>query len=112
MSATRSQQAWSAGKFNDPVAPLSGFELITQGIPQDLWLSTPQVLDYINAYFETRYVPEWCIAALGLKFSDPSLNGYGKKHTGLVQETTLISFDEMTPEDIASASYTMEEAGK
>ena len=108
MQATSKQHEWSSGKFQDKAAPLSGFERITQDTPQDQWLSTPAVVDYVRANFETRYCPEFMIAALSLRFSDPELNKGTSKHTKLVPETTIISIGDMSESDHTFASYELD----
>ena len=86
-----------------PKSTLSGFEQLAKGIPEAEWMQIPELIGYVEDFFETRYCPEWMIAELELRFSDPELN------TDFVKPTTLapalIGFADMTPREINEAKY-------
>lgn len=70
------QQSFRDGTVSTvtPKVVLSGFEQLSKAIPEDQWLNTPALVEYVRANFETRYCPEQMIAALDLKFHDSDLN--------------------------------------
>lgn len=82
------------------VPKLSGFEQLALGIPQDQWLSTPSLVEYVRQNYETKYTPEFMIAALGLKFHDEDLNMdfLSQKPTSLLDGISEESPHEELPE--------------
>jgi hypothetical protein len=99
MKTSAQQYAWVSGVTGKQVKhekSLSGFEVLAKDIPQSDWMSTPALVEYVKANFETRYCPEQMISALGLRFSDPELNDtVAEKQSKLLDNLA----EETTPEE-------------